>query len=45
MLSNEELFYFLYMEEQEKKEQQEKVNVNSSSDLVGEQTTQDRNRE
>lgn len=45
MLSNEELFYFLYMEEQEKKEQQEKVNVNSSSDLVGEKTTQDRNRE
>lgn len=45
MLSNEELFYFLYMEEHEKKEQQEKVNVNSSSDLVGEKTTQDRNRE
>lgn len=43
MLSNEELFNFLYMEEQEKKEQQEKVNVNNNSDLVGEQTTQDRN--
>ena len=41
MLSNEELYYFLYMEEQEKREQQEKVNVKSNSDLVGEEATQD----
>lgn len=44
MLSNEELFYFLYMEECEK-EEQEKVNVKSNYDLVAEQDRQDQEKE